>query len=59
MNKEEFKDARRRIGYSQKQLAEKLGWSVQQVSYIENGARQIQKQTELAIKYLLQQHEGA
>lgn len=41
------------LGLSQAGLAKELDWSVKQVSNLENGARTVTKQTELAIECLL------
>ena len=49
---EKFLKSRLEMGFSQADLAKKLGWSTTQVSNIENGRRKVQKQTELAIMYL-------
>ncbi|ODN41113.1 helix-turn-helix domain-containing protein [Piscirickettsia litoralis] len=48
-----LRQARQILGFSQGQLARELGWSAKQVSNLETGVRQIQKQTELAIETLL------
>lgn len=53
MNPENFYNARKLLGLSQSALAVELGWSVKQVSNLETGARSVQKQTELAMFYLL------
>lgn len=52
MDKIEFKEIREKLGFSQKQLGDALGWSAQQVWNIENGKQSIQRQTELAVQYL-------
>ena len=52
MNHMEFTAARHRMGLTQKQLADNLGISGRQVSYLETGKKPIQTQTELAMKYL-------
>ena len=57
MNKKNFnlKNARLFLGYSQSKLAEKLGWTAQQVSNIETNRNPMQKQTQLAVECLLRQ----
>ena len=48
-----IKDSRQRLGLTQAQLAYELDWSTQQVSNLETGERDVQKQTRLAIECLL------
>lgn len=49
-----IKIARETLGLSQVALAEKLGWTgAKQISNLETGARQVQRQTELAVECLL------
>ena len=48
--------ARTALGMSQKQLAEALGLTDRQIGNLERGRSPIMRQTELAVKYLLEQN---
>lgn len=45
MTKEEFKKIRVEHGYTQKELAEYLGFTEAHISYMENGHKQVVKRT--------------
>ncbi len=50
------KDVRKtrvRLGLTQAELADEIGFSVQQISNLENGRKALQKQTSLALECLL------
>jgi transcriptional regulator with XRE-family HTH domain len=54
MTAQEFKNARLELDMTQKELAAALGYKFyNHVAKLESGGIPIQKQTELAIKYLL------
>lgn len=48
-----FKAVRNELGLTQKEIADKLGWTDRQVSYVESGERDLQKQTILALESLV------
>jgi len=54
MDNSDFKKARQQLGLTQLQLAEKLGLTNRQIIRLEQD-HPIQKQTALAVKYLLAQ----
>lgn len=49
----DIKEARKQLGITQAQLAKELEWSTQQVSNVETGERDLQRQTQLAVECLL------
>ena len=48
-----MRQARELLGYNQYKMAWALGLSLRMISYIENGKKPLQQQTELAIECLL------
>ncbi len=53
MTGEGLKRARKRLGMTQKQLAEAIGMQKNSLAMIERGLRPVMKTTELSVKYLL------
>jgi predicted transcriptional regulator len=53
MTIEDFKRARKRLGMTQKELAEALGMQTNSVTRMEMGIQPIMRTTELSLKYLL------
>jgi DNA-binding XRE family transcriptional regulator len=53
MTREELRQARKRLGMTQLELAEAIGMQKNSVAMIERGLRPVTKTTELAVKYLL------
>jgi transcriptional regulator with XRE-family HTH domain len=53
VTREELKRARKRLGMTQKELAEALGMQTNSVTRMEIGLQPIMRTTELAIKFLL------
>ena len=51
MTKEEFKQIRLDLKLTQEQLAEQLGMSRRAIIYLESGEMEINRRTEMAIKY--------
>jgi len=64
MDGKELKEARRKLGFSQQELADALGMSKTMIGYMERGydAKRksvgIERRTELAVMYLLQEHKN-
>ena len=54
MTPKQFKAARSTLGLTQKQMAEALGLTIRQITRLEAGETPVHKQTELAVKYLMQ-----
>lgn len=55
MTPERFKDMRIVMGFSQKQLAEKLEMTAPTICHLEGGSRPIKKTLELAMRFLLEE----
>lgn len=54
MTKEQLKQARKRLGMTQSELAEAIGMhGKNSIAMIERGLRPVMKTTELSVKYLL------
>ena len=52
MNKEQFREKRHKLGWSQARLAKELGLSESAIVKMEAGNRPIEKRTILALRYL-------
>jgi len=50
---EELREARRKLGLSQTQMAKALGLSASGISAMERSVRPIERRTELAIQFLM------
>ncbi len=50
---ERLREARRRLGMTQQELAETLGLTQRSISRMETGAQPIEPRTDLAVRYLL------
>jgi transcriptional regulator with XRE-family HTH domain len=53
MTGQELRQARMRLGMTQKQLAEAIGMQKNSLAMIERGLRPVMKTTELSVRYLL------
>jgi len=53
MTKAELRRARKRLGMTQRQLAEAIGMRETSIARMENGLQRIMLTTELSVKYLL------
>jgi transcriptional regulator with XRE-family HTH domain len=53
MTGEQLRQARKRLGMTQKEFAEAIGMQTNSLAMIERGLRPVVKTTELAVKYLL------
>jgi len=53
MTGEELRRARKRLGMTQKELAEAIGMQKNSMAMIERGLRPVMRTTELSVKYLL------
>jgi transcriptional regulator with XRE-family HTH domain len=53
MTGEQLRQARKRLGMTQTELAEAIGMQKNSVAMIERGLRPVMKTTELAVRYLL------
>lgn len=49
----ELRRARERLGLTQREMAEAIGWQRNSIARCERGERPISRVTELAVKYLL------
>jgi DNA-binding XRE family transcriptional regulator len=53
MTAEQLRQARRRLGMTQLELAEAIGMRKNSIAMIERGLRPVMKTTELSVRYLL------
>jgi DNA-binding XRE family transcriptional regulator len=53
MTGEQLRQARKRLGMTQSELAEAIGMQKNSIAMIERGLRPVMKTTELSVKYLL------